>query len=335
MGWARGVVFLVSGVALLLACRALSLGPETPEPGTPGAIPGFTRLTPGDRAMYAGPSWSPDGQRIVYSRAEFTLPSLNLRSSEIFALDLLSGDVVRLTENQYEDRDPDWSPDGSQIIFVRIEPPRGTSTGTLRGRSLLMIVRPDGSGEQVVFECPRNCHSPDWSPDGEQIAFSTDMIWLIGADGSGARKMDLREFGNALHPTWSSDGNRLAFYGEIGPFAPGLPHSPRGYLVMFDMESGEDSTLAEVYAFDPDWSPDGSSILFSSYPSAASDYSTLLMVPSQGGRPIRVISETLIADIFDPAWSPDAQRIVVAFGSPIQTSTLYLLDVAQYRDGGQ
>ena len=54
--------------------------------------------------------------------------------------------------------------------------------------------------------------SPDWSPDGKQIAFdqfSTSSIYLVNADGTGLKKI-----GSGVMPTFSPDGKRLAFSGS-------------------------------------------------------------------------------------------------------------------------
>jgi len=224
----RASFFLVLSLLLLLACRAINPVPPTPLPGMPEAIPGFMRRTPGDWAMYAGPSWSPDGSRIVYSRAEFTLPSLNPRSSEIFVIDLLSGDVVRLTDNQSEDRDPDWSPDGMRIVFVRAE--RAWPGALKTDREWLMTVRPDGSDERVLYQCSVGCWEPAWSPDGTRVAFSADLNMVIDADGSNPHKLDLRVFPFccATHLVSGRHASRfLSFEGSLhmgdGKTPSGLP----------------------------------------------------------------------------------------------------------------
>src|SRR5256886_2293605 len=74
--------------------------------------------------------------------------------------------------------DPAWSPDGSQIIYVR-------------GRSLYTI-RPDGTQLRELAHGPRLPHFPAWSPDGETIRFNMDKredgtqaVWEMAADGSG------------------------------------------------------------------------------------------------------------------------------------------------------
>ena len=324
MGGARGVVFLVAGVALLLACSALSLAPETPEPGTPGAIPGFTRLTPGDRAMYAGPSWSPDGTRIVYSRSDYIHPGALPYTSELFVMDLETGETLQLTHNGDEDRDPDWSPDGMRIVFVRVEISQPGSVET--GKIWLMTVKPDGSDERVLFECPMKCHDPKWSPNGQEVAFGADWIWLIGADATRPRRLEFSDFAGAGYPAWSPDGLLLAFSGSKEPYTPGMQSFPPGYLGVLDLVTGQENVLAEADAYEADWSADGMRILFS-------DIETVFIVPATGGLPRRLIKEGLSADLFDPAWSPDAKRVVLVFGSDIRISDLYVLDLAVYHNG--
>jgi len=94
-----GVVSVGIALLTILSCRALFPGDETPAPGSPEAIPGFTRVTRGARALYENPSWSPDGQRIVYTRTEWGLPDPDPTTSEIYMMDLLTGGTRQLTWN--------------------------------------------------------------------------------------------------------------------------------------------------------------------------------------------------------------------------------------------
>jgi TolB protein len=78
------------------------------------------RLTYND-SEERGPSWSPDGSRIVYAcRLGAPLPGNTFpRTFEICVIDVKTGDVQRLTENNVGDLTPTWSPDGSKILFHR------------------------------------------------------------------------------------------------------------------------------------------------------------------------------------------------------------------------
>jgi len=100
---------------------------------------------------------------------------------------------------------------------------------------------------------------------------------------------------------------------------------PQGYLSELNLMTGEERILAETDAYEPDWSPDGSRILFS-------DVETVFMVPATGGLPRRLINERFSADLFDPAWSPDGRRVAMVYGSDIRISDLYVLDLTVYQD---
>ncbi len=104
--------------------------------------------------------------------------------------------------------DPAWSPDGSQIIFVR-------------GRSLYTI-HPDGTQLRELAHGPGLPHFPAWSPDGETIRFSMDKredgtqaVWEMAADGSGLHPIlaSGRQPASQSAGEWTADGRYFLFSG--------------------------------------------------------------------------------------------------------------------------
>ena len=136
---------LLAGVLLLASIVLAPIGSAT-APGTNGRI-AFERLR-----FQNGPYWG-----------------------ELFVMNADGSGLSKLTHppNGTEDTSPDWSPDGSRILFVR-QPPRGAfsiwsvkADGT--GLHRLSPPCPPGGG---IPNCPANDGGfPSWSPDGKHIAF--------------------------------------------------------------------------------------------------------------------------------------------------------------------
>ncbi len=183
------------------------------------------------------PSFSPDGSQIVFSSigdsgvvSDSTGPSgLDLH---VMAADgsgrhrLLDGD---------EDVEPTWSPDGSQIAFVR-------RVGTPDGR--IMVVEPDDPASAEVLVEPEEGtfdRHPAWSPDGRSVAFvrtgpiiprspgegpqhprGRSRLMVVAADGSRTRTI-LDRSEPIGSPTWSPDGTKLAIsLGDASAVSPSI-----------------------------------------------------------------------------------------------------------------
>jgi len=98
--------------------------------------------------------------------------------------------------------DPDWSPDGSVIVFSTA-PNRETEGWAMPNFDGVYTIRPDGSGlTQVCDTCLQGGWAPSWTPDGEGILFWGFRSWaLMDPDGQHAAHINqpkLTWFGNEL-----------------------------------------------------------------------------------------------------------------------------------------
>ncbi|MGH7530238.1 MAG: peptidase S9 [Gemmatimonadales bacterium] len=115
------------------------------------------------------PTWSPDGRQIAFSAQVGGV-------TDLFAYELESGELRRLTDDLYGDLQPAWSPDGARIAFVTER--FGTSLDQLTyGGYRLAIVEARGAGARVTAlpALPDAKHiNPQWGPDGRSLFFLAD-----------------------------------------------------------------------------------------------------------------------------------------------------------------
>ena len=158
------------------------------------------------------PSWSPDGERIVFTSKR----DGNRENYEIYVMDADGKNKRRLTDNDFFDTHPSWSPDGERIAFMSWRD--GHFIGDFGLSSEIYVMDADGKNQRRLTNNRRSDSSPSWSPDGKWIVFASDRkgddvnyeIYVMDADGNNQRRLT----NNRLHdksPSWSSDGKRIVF----------------------------------------------------------------------------------------------------------------------------
>ena len=125
----------------------------------------------------------------------------------------------------------------------------------------LRITDINGEGDLSLFLSSQPILSPDWSPDGKQIAYvsfeeGTSRIYIQELS-TGNRRALKHEKGINSSPSWSPDGNFLTAVLSKG----GNPD-----LYLYDLKKNNWKQLTNHYGIDtePDWSPNGKSLIFTS-----------------------------------------------------------------------
>jgi Tol biopolymer transport system component len=112
----------------------------------------------------------------------------------------------------------DYSPDGTQFVFVRAKP--GADPNARHQRGALFVENTDGTGlHRIVPFGLANSHDnavARWSPDGSEILFASDhgLLFVVHPDGTGMRRIPLDTGGGfsfAFAPGWSPDGTSIVF----------------------------------------------------------------------------------------------------------------------------
>ena len=198
--------------------------------------------------------WSPDGGTLYFTQPKIIKGNVY---QDLFSYDFTSRSATRLTKGQRLG-DPDLSPDGKLFAAVI----------TSRGSQNLALLEMNGAGKlsaprKLTDYSMQRLSSPRWSPDAANISYTL-------TDNSGRSAIHLYNIATgkdtplltvdhtAAYPVWSRDGSFLIYVSdETGVFN----------LFAYNLKEGKSYQVSHLLggAMQPDISPDGSEVVFSSY----------------------------------------------------------------------
>ncbi len=183
---------------------------------------------------------------------------------QLFTLSLrgTGAPATQITASEKPISDPQWSPDGRRLAFVRDDE--------------IWIVEADGSRFTRVVPKPGGGRDPQWSPDGRRLAFLSrrrgwSQVWLIDAPvpRRGRPQRDPRPPEAAVltpsgidveHMAWSPDGRRMAVTAQQAPDA-----LDTSQIAIVDIATGRSDIVAGERSHDTgaQWLADGSLVYVS------------------------------------------------------------------------
>jgi TolB protein len=267
-----GLIVATLSAALGLAAVAGSATPSDPPivfaTGTDVLVrdaDGTVRRVTNTRWYEGAPSWSPDRTKIVFVSAKSGDADIYVMNADGTGRRRLAG-----SRKGPQDQYPAWSPDGRLIAFA----------SNRSGEEDIFVMRADGTG---LRQLTKNAawiedQQPRFSPDGRFIVFSSNRVAFSNpelyrmrvSDGRGLVRLTRWGSGGDLSPgddlmgDYSPDGKRIAFVSDrSGSYAIWTMNANGNGLRRVIGHPGRNVAF-------PRWSPDGRTLLYTSFDSTGS-----------------------------------------------------------------
>ena len=192
--------------------------------------------------------------------------------------------------------DPQISPDGTRIVFVR----SGFDVMTDGTRSNLWVINSDGTNLRALLAPGRNAGSPRWSPDGARLLYTSSVQgktelfvrWMDSGQEAALTQLANQPGGMA----WSPDGKWIAFTMFV-------PETPKPLVELPSPPEGADWGPPIKFIERADYRADGEGYL-------ASGHRHIFVLPADGGTPRQLTHGSF--DEGAPRWAPDGAALLFA-----------------------
>jgi len=290
----------------------------------------LSRLT-SDAGLTAFPAISEDGRMVAYASDRARSGNLDIWVQQV------GGDAIRLTSHEADEYDPEFSPDGTKILYRSERDGGGVYMGSTMG------------GEPRLVTA--GGYNPHFSPDGSSILYwsgregsfipGSASMYVIPVQGGQPRRIEV-DMGAALYPIWVPDGQHILFAGK-GGHGQGQRLPVDWYIAA--VSGGPAYTIGAAAAFrerkmsDPLWRyfpvpicfvPDGEQVIFTAL---SGDSTNLWELPVSlanrrvAGEPRRLTSGTGLET--HPSFSGDAKRRTFVYSSLAVNADIWSLPIEE------
>ncbi|HZR42344.1 MAG TPA: S9 family peptidase [Ktedonobacteraceae bacterium] len=293
---------------------------------------------------------SPDGRYVAYTLS----PSGKKEEHPISTIWIASTDGLRptrqFTSGEFADRNPQWSPDGTQLAFLSDRAKRGTAQ--------LYLIAIDGGEARPLMskEHKKAVQNFAWSPGGGQIAFTSADEPTEEDERREKERDDARVYGERLPHArlrllslatrevttlvsgdrhiaefaWHPQGTELAYVVWQTPELESLAYET--FVERISLAGGEPQIICRFPSAVSSltWSPDGETLLFgASVTGKAQSSRAIYAVSAQGGEPHRIAcGETNCAGkLYQPYQSQvttQARQVAMLLGEGLESRVCWL-----------
>ncbi len=233
----------------------------------------------------------------IDGRLAFGMPLGNFATTDIYSITPEGKGLHRLTDSPDFEACPAYSPNGKEITYCR-------GVAAAGGVVEIWSMKQNGNKQRQVTHHGGRSTFPDFSPDGQRIAFQSAVpstatfdIYVVNSDGTGLVQLTNDPAQDSL-PVWSPDRQKIAFVSRR-----------TGVDQVWVMDADGDNPTQLTFDLAPkgqlpDWSPDGTKIAYQSLATGAGD---IYVMNADGSNQTRLTTDPALD--FGPTWSPTGTRI--------------------------